>query len=290
MLRHLLAPQARTMSRWCRSILPRKTGFRILIFHDVLPSEREAFKALILFLTENQMLISPDQAMAWVSEKIPDEINQGKSNQHYVLSFDDGFIGNYEIAAEVLSPRGIKALFFVCPVLVNLHKTAQFDAISNNIVPDFLKSGRDIQQMQLMDWEQIKDLDCAGHTIGAHGMTHQALNTLHGEALRYEILTSAEILENQISKAVNWYAYAFGGVKNISAAALEIIAQQFPMCRSGVRGLNNRATDSHALFADHVDLSAPEPYQHLILEGGLDPAYALKRKQLRTMLQKQKVA
>lgn len=255
-------------------------GFRILIFHDVTPAERSAFEDLVAHLAGRDALLSPDAAARWIAGDTP---VKSTAPPPCLLTFDDGFAGNHELAASVLAKYGVKAVFFVCPGLVDLDAEAQLAAVRANVVRRDFTDADLMARLRLMSWQEIGDLVAAGHAIGAHGMTHRALSSLSGDELRREILESGERIEAAISRPVEWYAYAFGGIEHISTAALEIIAERYPLCRSGIRGLNRAGANRLALLADHVDLSAPSAYQRLTAAGALDIAYAGRRRRFLAM-------
>ncbi len=257
-------------------------GFRILIFHDVTPAERSAFEDLVAHLAGRDALLSPDAAARWIAGDTP---VKSTAPAPCLLTFDDGFAGNHELAASVLAKYGVKAVFFVCPGLVDLDAEAQLAAVRANVVRRDFTDANSMGRLRLMNWQEIGDLAATGHAIGAHGMTHRALSSLAGDELRREILESGARIEAAISRPVDWYAYAFGGIDHISAAALEIIAERYLLCRSGIRGRNRAGANRLALFADHVDLSAPRTYQRLTAEGALDLAYLGRRRRYLAMCQ-----
>ncbi len=133
---------------------------------------------------------------------------------------------------------------------------------------------------RLMTWEEVAELKAMGHAIGAHGMTHARLSGLEGDALRAEIHQSSARIEAMLGAPTPWYAHAFGDVDSVSAGALSMVGEKFPLCRSGVRGVNRPDSPALALRADHVDLAAPPAYARLVAAGGLDALYAGRRRML----------
>jgi peptidoglycan/xylan/chitin deacetylase (PgdA/CDA1 family) len=131
-----------------------------------------------------------------------------------------------------------------------------------------------------MSWQEIGALKERGHTIGAHSMTHRRLSSLHGDALVHEVLDCNAVLAARLGTPTPWFAYPFGSLDSISAAALAVIASEYRFCRSGVRGPNTGSTDRLALRADHIDLEAPDAYRSLVVEGGLDWRYTRSRRRL----------
>jgi hypothetical protein len=77
-----------------------------------------------------------------------------------------------------------------------------------------------------------------------------------------------------------WFAYPFGNIESINAEALMIASRHHAYCRSGVRGVNDVATHRLGLLAEHIDLSAPESFQHAAVEGALDFRYRAARTRL----------
>jgi peptidoglycan/xylan/chitin deacetylase (PgdA/CDA1 family) len=61
-----------------------------------------------------------------------------------------------------------------------------------------------------MSWDQLRQLQAMGHTIGAHTHTHPVLATLSAGEQEAEIRQSKTILEQQLSAEVTVFAYPFG--------------------------------------------------------------------------------
>jgi peptidoglycan/xylan/chitin deacetylase (PgdA/CDA1 family) len=253
------------------------SGFRILMLHDVPDHQMEALAGLVDYVAHEHGVLSPDDAAAWMYGQ-PFTPPAGKLGRPPVLfSFDDGFASNVRVAHEILEPAGIRALFFVCPGLIELEPAAQREAIAENIFDGRVSAADMDAELRLMTWDEVAALSAAGHVIGAHSMTHRRLTTLSGDDLRTEIFDSGVKLEGRLDVPVGWFAYPFGDIGSIDKHARSVIAQRYPFCRSGVRGANRMGTLPLGLLADHIDLDAPMAYQRLVLEGGLDLRYIAKR-------------
>ncbi len=254
-------------------------GFRILLLHDVA-ARLALLDRLVTQVKRDHGILSPEEAEAWLSDR------HGRSPQAgrlpCLLSFDDGFASNHAAATEVLAKHRVKALFFVCPGLLDLPPETQRRRVAETVFDGGPGAGG-----RLMTWAEIEDLKADGHAIGAHGMTHRRLSMLEGEALRHEIAESGRRLGERLGAAVPWFAYPFGDLGSISAAALAVIAADYRFCRSGVRGANHADTPRLALRADHVELEAPERYRAMVLDGGLDFRYRGARRRLDAMVQAQ---
>ena len=93
------------------------------------------------------------------------------------ITFDDGHVSNYELAAPILQSRGLSATFFI-----TVGWTAN-------------KSG-------YMSWDQLRSLQQAGHTIGAHGWTHKLLTHCNDRDLDTELREARMTLEDKLGASV----------------------------------------------------------------------------------------
>lgn len=93
------------------------------------------------------------------------------------LSFDDGWLGTFELAASELLARGLPATVFVTTDFIGRPLFASVDA--------------------LRQWA------AAGVRIGSHGQTHRMLSSLPREEVRRELETSKKRLEDWLGSAVH---------------------------------------------------------------------------------------
>jgi len=267
-LRYLLAPPLLVARKFGQLTSPTsEPSLRILILHDVQPAQMSDLDRLLGHLKLVYGIITPERAAKWLAGE-SDGLDKFVSNAPFLITFDDGFVSNLSAARQVLEVHDVKALFFICPGLVELPLDQQIQKISENIFDGKFASGTLSEGQRLMSWEKLNELQSIGHTIGAHGMSHRRLSSLKGSELETEIATCAGVLEGQLGQKTDWYAYAFGDAKSISARALQIIGKHFKFCRSGVRGLNHRGY--RLLFAEEMGLDQPFNYQKLVADGGLD--------------------
>ena len=106
-----------------------------------------------------------------------------------IITFDDGYLDNYENAFPVLQEFGFKGTFFV--------------------VTEFIDSGRE----GYMTWEMIEEMSRAGHRIESHSRTHPDLTTKSRDGLIWEILGSQETLTAHIGYKPRYFCYP-GGTYN----------------------------------------------------------------------------
>jgi hypothetical protein len=246
----------------------RRTGFQALLLHDVTVAQRPALEQLLDYIEQKHGFLTPENAAKLIDGR-PSETDRIPC----LLTFDDGFTSNLDVARDILGPRRLKALFFVCPGLMAMSETDQRQAIADNIFQGRVDVGDLREDQVLMTWEDIGELHAMGHSIGSHGMTHKRLSELTGDALKTEVLDAGEAIKERTGEPCPWYAYAFGDIGSVSIEAFRIIMGAHRYCRTGIRGLNFPGTPEGGVLAQEVGLDTPFEYQKLVLDGGLDIRY-----------------
>lgn len=120
-----------------------------------------------------------------------------KDKKLIILTFDDGYKDNYEIAFPILKEFGFKAVIYL---LGNL-KYNKWDA-ENNFNPE--------KVFHLMSDEEILEMQDYGIEFGGHSMTHSKMGNLNPEIAKKEIIDSKEILEKKLGKKLTSFAYPYG--------------------------------------------------------------------------------
>lgn len=141
-----------------------------------------AFKEQMQMLADSGYhTISPDQLYAYLATgaKLP--------TKPILLTFDDGDLDQYEVAAPELEKHGFKGTFFIMTVAIGRHGKQPY-----------------------MDKTQIKDLADRGHTIGAHTWDHHNVKKYQGDDWKIQLEEPKAKLEGIIGKPVKYFAYPFG--------------------------------------------------------------------------------
>ncbi len=103
------------------------------------------------------------------------------------LTFDDGFLDNYENAFPLLIQHKIPAALFV---VVNW-----------------------VGQKDYVTWDQIRELNQSGISIGSHSLTHRWLPDIKDDVeLQSEIADSKKKIEDETGREVRYFSYPVGGV------------------------------------------------------------------------------
>lgn len=253
-----------------------KKGLSILIFHHVDDKLFNKFNSLITKLQDQMDFIDPLDLEILIKSK--KKIKRKK----VLLTFDDGFFSNYNIAKTFLKPLHIKALFFVNPVFIKCEKKSDIKRfVEDNLLnPDLFKLDPDIKPM---NYSNLTDLLNDGHSIGSHTLSHQRLSGINSsESLAKEIRDSKLELEKKLNTTIDHFAYPFGDIDSISKEAIKIARSEYKFIYSGIRGLNSLKDKKSILFREPVDLNHSIHYNSFISSNGI----SLKDKKDRGILNK----
>jgi peptidoglycan/xylan/chitin deacetylase (PgdA/CDA1 family) len=176
-----------------------------------------------------------------------------------VLTFDDGYADNAELAAPVLERLRFSATVFV--VTGRVGDRQDWDAERH---PDSDLIGR-----PLASWRQIEKLCMAGIEIGAHSRTHRSLVDLPDKQADDEIHGSRRDLESRLGIEVTTFSYPHG--KHDDDAVARVAAAGYVAASTVEPGLNGpqtpllrlrraeiRGTESFARFALALFVGNPE--------------------------------
>ena len=249
--------------------LSRADQLRVLLYHDVGPSERRAFAEQLRWLGQRWNFVTPQQFADMVAGVAPIR------GPNLLLTFDDGYSSNRAVAEDVLEPLGIRALFFVVSDFMALEDRQEArEFIVRNILPgshvDALPA-----HLENMKWRDLEYLLERGHSIGAHTRTHARLSRLYSARdLEREIVGSADMIERNLRTPIDHFAYTFGDLASFTPEALAVCRRRFRFVYSGLRGDNAGGIPPLALRRAAVTASDPKSLLGAFLEGGADFRYA----------------
>jgi len=245
-----------------------RPDLRVLLYHDVAPAQFDCFVSQLKWLGRRWRFITPSEFEAIVDgEEMPQQ-------DSLLLTFDDGFASNLQVAQYLLQPAGIRALFFVATDFIE-----QTDAVAaRRFICERLKAGVNPDALPVhwknMSWSDLAVLRKLGHTIGAHTASHQQLcSGVHPEVMRQEIVGGADRLQANLGAPVRHFAFPFGNFVSFSKEAMAIAAQRFEYIYSGLRGNNLPHPQPYALRRDSQTPSDNMPLLGAFLEGASDFRY-----------------
>lgn len=114
-----------------------------------------------------------------------------------LITFDDGYKSNLEIALPILQKFSYPAIVFVPTSFIGSYNA--FDA-------DILFEPKE----QICTWGELKQLEDNNISVQSHGVTHRHFSKLSGEAQIAEVITSKNILEKGLNKEVSIFSFPYG--------------------------------------------------------------------------------
>jgi len=239
--------------------------FRVLTLHHI--SDLHDLDRLIRHLVETYDVITPQVAQELIRGSAA---SSSGGKPRYLVTFDDGFRSQVRAATEVLGIFGLKAVFFVCPDIMDSPPETQRSLVASNYFDPPIPDSRITDGQLPMTWREAEALVKAGHVIGSHTCSHARLHGLDSAALSHELLDSASRIEMTLRVKPAWFAFPFGDLKSIESASFRLADRNYPICCSNIPARNTAESAAYIVFRMGVDLRSPLAYQRMVLAGGLD--------------------
>jgi peptidoglycan/xylan/chitin deacetylase (PgdA/CDA1 family) len=83
-------------------------------------------------------------------------------------------------------------------------------AVINTLFELFVGSSARWSQSTYLNWDQLKEMQDKGHTIGAHGHAHEPLGRLTPQQQRHDISSAAALLNEGLGRDIRPFSYPFG--------------------------------------------------------------------------------
>ena len=173
------------------------------------------------------------------------------------LSFDDGYVSDYDIVLPLLQAHDANATFF----------------ITSNFV------GRE----GYLSWAQVKRLHEAGMEIGSHSLSHPYSTTISQEELMIEMQQSKFQIEQKIGAEVRSFAYPYGDYSQRThqtaiAAGYKYICTSKPgLCKTNSVFMGRNSIHSNISTQDIEKLLNPSRLYLLQQKFNYAIRYTLKR-------------
>ena len=163
----------------------------VLMYHQVLDEDCGALAhpyqvALSRFRRQLRFLKQTSTATVLLEDLVRSHLHFSSRlpTKRVALTFDDGYIDNYQHAFPALRQFGMKATFFV---IVNKIGTSGF-----------------------MTWEQLREMQAQGMSIQSHTLNHHALSALTADAIMSEVYDARQRLEHELRKKIEAISFPHG--------------------------------------------------------------------------------
>jgi peptidoglycan/xylan/chitin deacetylase (PgdA/CDA1 family) len=219
----------------------------------------DAFEAQVRYVAENFDVLTLNEIGS---------LRANTASRIAVITFDDGYIDNYEIVLPILERYKLSATFFVCPGYVS-------GAV------DITKQFRNYRDLAPMGWQHLRRMREAGMEIGAHSITHPVLSEVPRERKIEEITLSKRALEDNLGVRVDSFAYPYGYPWTFDGECEDIVRNEYRYCCTSEWGLNPVATvqGGSNLRLKRVRIDADDSIEDFIckLRGDWDYMAAVQR-------------
>jgi len=123
-----------------------------------------------------------------------------------VLTFDDGFRGQFVNAFPVLRRHHATATVFVVPGYVGRYSYYRHLGLDDRAARDTTPP---LAWLPL-SWDEIEEMHRHGLEIGSHSMSHRSLGVLTLPEAEFEARRSKDLLEERLGGRIDQFAYPFG--------------------------------------------------------------------------------
>lgn len=245
--------------------LPPRRGLRVLFYHRVNahdfaalgPVSREVTTPADAFARQMAHLAATGWRSLTLAQAEAIVVGVAPPDPRAILiTFDDGYADNLEVAAPILERHGLRATVFAV--------SARLGRESGEIWPlgDPPGLGRLMTAAALRDWR------ARGHEVGAHSRTHPDLTRLSAAALAEELDGARAELQDLLGCPVTALAYPGGDVSPAVAAAAQRAGYRLGFTTQA--GLSPAGADPLTLRRTEVSASDTDAIFRHKLAGRLD--------------------
>lgn len=205
----------------------------ILMYHEIIDEGADNI-ALLRLLRDSYVVgrdVFEDQlaylgaggyhtaTLAELTGHMQDPLRNPLPEHSVVLTFDDGYVGNYTWAFPLLKKYSMTAVFFVASRLIGMPL--------------------------MMHWAHLREMSAAGMSIQSHTASHPFLKQLSDEAVARELRESKVTIQNELGVPVDYLSLPNGSY-GASCGAIAAGAGYAGVC-SSVVGYNVAHTDRFLL-------------------------------------------
>jgi peptidoglycan/xylan/chitin deacetylase (PgdA/CDA1 family) len=185
-----------------RRLRNRSKHATFLAYHSVAP-EGPTYLTVTAELFERQLGAISARGLRSGTLETLEAIAAGRAVEPTVfLTFDDGFLDNYETVLPLLRERGMRAFVFVLPPLVDGGSPLLWPEVAED-------AARHPATMRSVDWSMLGEMKEGAFEVGSHTLTHPHLPELGDEALRHELWESRARVKERLGSC-DTIAYPFG--------------------------------------------------------------------------------
>ena len=265
---HAVATFARLPLDRALKLLGRWRGVLVLNHHRIGDRQHTSWDPAVFSASANEL----DRelcTLARLTDVIgPEELEHalhGGPGRRVLITFDDGYRDNYELALPLLRRHGLTATFFLTSGFLDERRVAWWDEVAwivrrgerprgggdteaaiATLIARYktLPAGEgerfldglacqlgsrrcppEAAQALWMTWEMARELRAAGMSIGGHTVTHPVLAGMSRQRQHEEIVGCAQRLREELGEPMRWFAYPVGACDTFTTTTGELLRE-----------------------------------------------------------------
>ena len=199
----------------------------VLLYHRVSDMARDNLTVGVEQFDRQMELIRRHCQPVPIEEVLDSERLTRSRKPRVCITFDDGYLDNYEHAAPILLKHRIPAAFFVSTGMIGSDRPFPHDVRRGN------------EAIPTMQWQHLREMRSAGFHIGSHSVTHIDCASEPKERVTSELSQSLEDLRRELGLKQVIFAYPYGGRRHMTPERLELVkGAGYIGCLSAYGGVN----------------------------------------------------
>lgn len=176
-------------------LIPETKGIPVLMYHKIDPLVQDMLTVSVAQFEQHLKYLQEFDYKSITTKELTDFLEKRTNlpQNPVLITFDDGYVNNLDLAYPLLQKYKMKATIFL--------PTAYLGGTSS-----WYEGGAD-----LMNYEQLKSMDSEVIEFGLHSHTHPNFKHFALEQMREELLTNQQILAQNGITFSHTFAYPYGG-------------------------------------------------------------------------------
>lgn len=199
----------------------------ILLYHRVSDEFRDSVTIGIERFDQHMAFIARHYTLVSLKQVVRGDIPRHAAKPVLAVSFDDGYLDNFENAAPILLKHQVPCTFFISTEKIRDNKPFDHDLRA-------LGFGLDN-----MNWAQVQAMHRWGFQFGSHTRNHVNLAEISDEVALQELEGSLADIRSQLDQQEVFIAFPYGRKHHITSARVDMMKELgYGACFSAYGGLN----------------------------------------------------
>ncbi len=237
-----------------------ENSLRCLYCHYVFDDQKEQFAAILTRLKKVGTFVDTDTCLDMLAGR------QRIDARYFHLSFDDGFRNNFTNALPILQREQVPAIFFVPSAIISAdwETTQRYCLVTTHYR----------KPVEMLRWDDLKEMAAAGYEIGSHTKTHARLSEISSNPLRLadEIAGSKHQLESNLGRECKYISWPFGSRADADPLSLDHVRSAgYKACFGAFRGaIAPEKTPIFSIPRHHFEVQWPIAHITYFLNGNME--------------------